>query len=196
MGKGAPSRKNQKRIALANLSEHLADLDLSDGEEGDKKPYKFIDVKELNNAEFTFAILLNPDRFNYAYDVFFFLGSWLEFLPQDELKNTDLVRKTIDTAVIALRQIAESTETQTAKSVVHAATDFKYPEEAADFNRPNEAYFIIIEKLQSLPEERDYFARQVAEVGILARATLVQNKASQQESGDLDEAYVPCARAR
>jgi len=192
-------------VGISIPSTLVDDLDLRD----DGKKTKFISLEELericdeskklppiDDAEserLTLFALSDPNKFDYAYDVFFFLASFLKSLTEEKLKNKKLVEEAINNALIALKKIASSTENITSNSVVKASTDFKYPEVAADFNRPNEAYFIITEKLKNLPEARDYFARQVAEAGIIARATLVQNKLLQGKSGALDESeyYLP-----
>lgn len=163
MGKGAPSRKEQKRIALANLSEHLADLDLPDGE----KDNKLIDVTTPTDEELVLALLSDP-YFTRADHVF-------------QTLHKAITPKTLQAASKCLRQLAKQPDT--AQSVVHAATDFAYLEKNS----------IIINASQELLEARDCFVRQVAEVAILARDTLVQNKLLQGESGALDESeyYLP-----
>jgi hypothetical protein len=166
VGKGAPSREKRKKIGLANLSEHLANMALPDGE----KDNKLIDVTTPTDEELVLALLSDP-HFTRADHVF-------------QTLNNAITPKTLQAAIVRLRELAKQPDT--AQSVVHAATDFAYLEENS----------IIINASQELLEARDCFVRQVAEVAILARDTLVQNKLLQGESGALDEVYVPCGRER
>jgi hypothetical protein len=166
MGKSRPSRGEQKKIDLANLMKHLADLDLPDGEKNDK----LIDVTTPTDEELVLALL--SDIYCTRADHVF------------QTLNNAITPKTLQAAIVLLIELANQPDT--AQSVVHAATDFAYLEENS----------IIINASQELLEARDCFVRQVAEVAILARDTLVQNKLLQGESGALDKVYVPCGRER
>jgi hypothetical protein len=166
VGKGAPSREKRKKIGLANLSEHLANMALPDGEKDDK----LIDVTTPTDEELVLALLSDPYFINASH-VF-------------ETLNISITPKTLEAAIVRLTELAKQPDT--AQSVVHAATDFAYLEENS----------IIINASQELLEARDCFVRQVAEVAILARDTLVQNKLLQGESGALDELYYSTERGR
>ena len=156
-------RRDRTIVELANLSEHLANMDLPDG----KKDNKLIDVTTPTDEELVLALL--SDLYCIRADHVF------------QTLNNAITSKTLQAAIVRLIELA--TQPDTAQSVVHAATDFAY----------SEKHSIIINASQELLEARDYFVRQVAEVAILARATLVENKLLQEESG---EVYVPRERER
>jgi len=154
----------------------------------DENPNKSISLEELefickqskklppiNNAEserLTIFLLSNPDNLNFAHDVF------------DLLDHGEVTPQTLKAASKCLRQLASSMNTGIARSVVAAAAAFANPKKASS----------IIDRTNSFLEGF-LFSEQVAKAGRLA-ATLAKNKASQKESGALDEVYVPCGRER
>jgi hypothetical protein len=146
---------------------HLANTDLPDGEKDDK----LIDVTTPTDEELVLALL--SDLYCTRADHVF------------QTLNNAITSKTLQAAIVRLRELAKQPDT--AQSVVHAATDFAHLEKNST----------IINASQELIEARDCFVRQVAEVAILARATLVENKLLQEESGALDESEYYCsARGR
>jgi hypothetical protein len=146
---------------------HLANTDLPDGEKNDKSICRKIPTDE----DLVLDVLSDP-YFTRADHVF-------------QTLHKAITPKTLQAAIVRLRELAKQPDT--AQSVVHAATDFAHLEKNS----------IIINAPQELIEARDCFVRQVAEVAILARATLVENKLLQEESGALDESEYYCsARGR
>ncbi len=151
----------------------------------DGKKTKFISLEELeficdeskklppiDDAEsenLTIFLLSNPDNLNSAHDVF------------DLLDYGEVTPQTLKAASKCLMQLASSMNTGIARSVVAAAAAFANPKKASS----------IIDRTNSFLEGF-LFSEQVAKAGRLA-ATLAKNKASQKESGALDESeyYLP-----